>query len=71
MLLQGLQTYLKQHHRVLLQEIEQCFHTDADALRGMLNQLICKGRVQKTEGGQCTHYYQCAPTAIEFYKWMN
>ncbi len=71
MLLQDLQTYLKQHHRASLQDIEERFHADADALRGMLNQLIRKGRVQKTEGSKCTHCCQCAPAAIEFYEWMN
>ena len=71
MLLQELQAYLRQHHRASLQDMEKFFHTDADALRGMLNQLMRKGRVQKMEGSKCAHCSQCAPAAIEFYEWVN
>ncbi|MDX2229539.1 MAG: FeoC-like transcriptional regulator [Leptolyngbyaceae cyanobacterium bins.349] len=71
MLLQELQNYLKQSHRASLQDIAQQFHTDADALRGMLNQLTRKGRVQKTEGSKCAHCCHCEPAAIEFYEWIN
>lgn len=71
MLLQDLQSYLKEHHRASLQDIKQQFHMDADALRGMLHQLIRKGRIQKTEGKKCSHCHDCAPEAIEFYEWMN
>lgn len=71
MLLQELQTYLKHHQRASLQEIGQHFQTDTDALRGMLHQLVRKGRVQKTDGSKCTHCCQCTPEAIEFYEWMH
>lgn len=54
-----------------MKDIEQQFHADADALRGMLHQLVRKGRVQKTEGSKCTHCCHCAPEAIEFYEWIN
>ncbi|MGG6295575.1 FeoC-like transcriptional regulator [Leptolyngbya sp. AN02str] len=70
-MLRDLQTYLQRQRRASLHEIEQHFHTDADALRGMLNQLIRKGRVHKTEGSKCSHCCQCAPEAIEFYEWTN
>lgn len=71
MLLQDLQVYLKQQHRVSLHDMEQHFHMDADALRGMLHQLIRKGRVHKTEGSKCPHCCNCAPDAIEFYEWTS
>ncbi|HIK56778.1 MAG TPA: FeoC-like transcriptional regulator [Synechococcales cyanobacterium M55_K2018_004] len=70
-MLRDLQTYLKERQQASLQEIVQQFHTDADALRGMLNQLIRKGRVQKTEGAKCTHCRDCAPESVEFYEWIN
>jgi hypothetical protein len=47
MLLQDLQTYLKQQHGVSLQDLERRFHIGADRLREVLNQLIRKGRIQK------------------------
>jgi predicted ArsR family transcriptional regulator len=71
MLLQDLQSYLKQQHRASLQEIGQRFQIDVGALRGMLDQLIRKGRVQKTEGSKCSHCSNCAPESIEFYEWRN
>lgn len=71
MLLQDLRTDLNQQHRASLQALEQRFHIRADAPRGMLNQPICKGRVQKTEGSKCAHCCQCASEAIEFYEWMT
>ncbi len=71
MLLHDLQSYLKHHRRASLQEIGQQLHMDVDALRGMLNQLIRKGRVQKTEGSKCAHCCNCAPEAIEFYEWLT
>jgi putative ferrous iron transport protein C len=70
MLLQDLQTYLKQRHRASLQEMSQQFHMDANALRGMLQQLVRKGRVQKTEGSKCAHCCECEPESIEFYEWL-
>jgi putative ferrous iron transport protein C len=66
-----LQTYLAQRGKVSLTELESHFRTDADALRGMLNRLVRKGRVrqhitEKCEG--CTH---CDPQIFEVYEWIG
>ncbi len=69
MLLKELQTHLKQNRRASLAELEHQFHIEADALRGMLNQLIRKGRVCKVDGQACGGCHSCAPETIEFYEW--
>ena len=70
MLLQELQLYLKQHQRVSLQEIEQHFHIDANALRGMLQQLIRKGRIHQLASKACGQCHSCAPETLELYEWI-
>jgi DNA-binding MarR family transcriptional regulator len=71
MILQQLQTYLRSHPPTSLLELEQQFKVDADALRGMLDQLIRKGRIRKLEGKQCGGCHSCAPESLELYEWVH
>lgn len=71
MILQELQTYLSQHPRTSLAELGQYFHTDTDALRGMLHQLIRKRRVRKLESKPCQSCHSCAPESLEIYEWIG
>lgn len=70
MLLRDLQNHLKDRRRASLAELEQQFKIDADALRGMLEQLIRKGRVCKVNGKTCGGCHSCAPETIEIYEWI-
>ena len=46
------------------------FGVEPDALRGMLNRLIRKGRVRRLPSPQlCGGCRICAPEALEFYEW--
>lgn len=69
MILQQLQTYLRQHSRTSLQELICHFQIEAEALRGMLDVLICKGRVRKLEGKPGDSYRYCVPESLELYEW--
>ncbi|EKQ69992.1 FeoC like transcriptional regulator [Leptolyngbyaceae cyanobacterium JSC-12] len=76
MILQQLQNYLRTHPQTSLAELTHHFLThhfqsDADALRGMLVQLIRKGRVRKLAGKQCGGCHSCAPESLELYEWVN
>ncbi len=72
MILSELQQFLAQHKKASLADLELHFRIDADALRGMLNRLIRKGRVRKmADGKKCGGCHSCAPEAIEFYEWVN
>lgn len=71
MILQHLQHYLRTHTKPSLGELANHFQIDADALRGMLNPLIRKGRVRKLTGKQCSSCHSCAPESLEFYEWID
>lgn len=71
MILQQLQNYLRTHCSSSLEELTQHFGSDADALRGMLAQLIRKGRVRKVASKQCGSCHSCAPESLERYEWAN
>jgi len=71
MILQQLQNYLRTHPQTSLEELTHHFQSDADALRGMLAQLIRKGRVRKLAGKQCGGCHSCAPESLELYEWVN
>jgi putative ferrous iron transport protein C len=72
MILTDLQTYLAEHHRVALIDLENHFHMSGDALRGMLQKLVRKGRVKKLETSQkCGHCNDCEPDCLEFYQWLG
>jgi predicted transcriptional regulator len=71
MILTELQTYLAKRQKVSLAELETHFCTDADALRGMLNRLIRKGRIRShlaEKCGGCTH---CHQQMFEMYEWVG
>lgn len=71
MILQHLQHYLRAHPKTSLEELANHFQIEADALRGMLNPLIRKGRVRKLAGQQCGGCHSCAPESLELYEWVD
>jgi len=73
MILSELRDYLKQQHRLTLAEMANHFDVDADALRGMLNKWISKGKVAKIDmGGACgTTCSKCDPALTEIYEWLE
>ncbi len=73
MILSHIKPYLMQHRRVTLGDLAYRFDTEPEAMKGMLDQWIRKGRVLKLEQravcsktcGKCGH-----GVAMEIYQWM-
>ena len=73
MILSQIRDYLKQRGQCTLSDIALHFDTDANAVRGMLDVWIKKGKVEKrsaTEscGSSCQ---SCDPAATEIYIWCE
>lgn len=73
MILSDLRSYLQQHRRVALSDLVNHFGTDADALRGMLNKWVSKGKVRKMplESSCGTSCCKCDPALTELYEWIE
>jgi putative ferrous iron transport protein C len=73
MILAELRTYLQTHQRAALSDLAYHFDTPPDALRGMLERWIAKGRVRRLpantpcHGGCC----RCDPASVEIYEWTD
>lgn len=73
MILSDLRDYLRAHRRVALADIVTHFNMDADALRGMLDKWISKGKVRKVPlSASCgTSCCQCDTALTEIYEWLE
>ena len=73
MILSDLRDYLKLQHRVSLKDLSLHFDIEAEALRGMLDIWMAKGRVRKVTplSVDCgTNCCKCDSQLIEFYEWI-
>lgn len=73
MILSQIRDYLKQRGQCTLSDIALHFDTDADAVRGMLDIWLRKGKVEKRSatascGSSCQ---SCDPAATEVYYWVE
>ncbi len=71
MILSDIRNYLQLNGEATLADIALHFETDADAVRGMLDVWIRKGKIRKQMatascGSTCN---QCDPAATEVYVW--
>lgn len=73
MILSDLRNYIRQQHKVALVDLINHFHMDANALRGMLDKWISKGKIKKLtlETGCGTSCCKCDPALTEFYEWID
>ncbi len=73
MILSDLRAYLKEQRRVALADLCTHFNMDADALRGMLDKWIGKGKVRKLPlTASCgTSCCQCDTALTEIYEWID
>lgn len=73
MILSDLRDYLREQRRVALADIVTHFNMDADALRGMLDKWISKGKVRKLPlNASCgTSCCQCDTALTEIYEWVE
>ena len=73
MILSELRDYLRQHGQASLQDMALHFDAEPDALRGMLQHWIAKGRITRHKakascGDSCS---QCDPASVELYVWQQ
>ena len=71
MILSDLRDYLRQRGQASLQDMALHFDADPEALKGMLEHWIRKGKVTRQTakascGDSCT---QCDPATVEIYVW--
>ncbi|MGR9107172.1 MAG: FeoC-like transcriptional regulator [Gammaproteobacteria bacterium] len=73
MVLAELRSYLQENKRVLLVDLANRFNSDPDALRGMLQKWVSKGKVRKVSGekGCSSGCCKCDPATLEFYEWLG
>lgn len=73
MILSQLRDYMKQQQRITLHNLVIHFKCDADALRGMLDKWVKKGKVNKlTPNSNCgTGCHKCDPSLTELYEWVE
>jgi hypothetical protein len=73
MILSELRDYLKTHQRSALIDMAYRFDIDPDALRGMLEKWVAKGRVVKLpQGSLCSGgCRKCDPATTELYEWKG
>lgn len=73
MILANIRDYLKQRGQCTLSDIALHFDADVDAVRGMLDVWIRKGKVSKRSAtDSCgTSCQSCDPAATEVYSWCE
>ena len=72
MILSELQKFIADNKRASIADLKIHFRMDSDALRGMLNRLIRKGRISKmAEAKKCGGCHSCSDDATEIYVWVN
>lgn len=73
MILSDLKEYIQFQGRVSLKDLALHFNADPNALRGMLQKWVKKGRIRQTMAGgaSCgTGCCQCDPLITEVYEWV-
>ena len=72
MILSEIKRYLALHRRVPIADLVNRFEVEPDALRGMLDIWIDKGKVRRTAiEGTCGGCSKCAAFAMEVYEWTG
>ncbi len=70
MLLVKLRDYIAQQRVCSLADLSQHFHSDPDALRGMLQHWLRKGLIAREQSGCQKGCVSCAPEQLETYRWL-
>ena len=72
MILTELKSYLIKNNRATLTDISHHFDIAPDAVKGMLEHWIRKGKVRQIEGSVCNKgCCQCNPANLEIYEWIE
>lgn len=71
MILTNIKQYLREHKRATLQNLALHFDMELDAMRGMLEHWIRKGKVRRQiVKNACKGCSECNSSEIEFYEWI-
>lgn len=71
-ILRDVRDYLKQHQRASLNDLAHHFGTSPDAMRGMLDQWINKGRIRHCPAAACTSCAtSCTSAPGDSYEWVS
>lgn len=62
--------FLIQRGICTLSELTDQFHSDPDAMRGMLSHWVRKGQVIREQSGCSKGCVSCAPEQLEVYRWQ-
>jgi predicted ArsR family transcriptional regulator len=73
MILARVENHLRQSKRASLTDLAEVLDTHPEALRGMLDMLVRKGRIRRLPsgtacGGGCS---KCKPETVELFEWIN
>jgi len=73
MILSEIKKYFSQQRVASLSDLSVHFRVEPDAMRGMLEQWIRKGKVRKLpEGGSCPKCCEsCNSEGLEIYEWIG
>jgi len=72
MILTEVKHYLKNRREAPLRDMSLHFDMDQDALRGVLEQWVRKGKVRRLPSGTpCNGCSSCEPVNIELYAWVD
>lgn len=70
MILSQLKSYLADRGRAPIADLVARFHSDPEAIRGMLEHFARKGQVRRLDGaGACDGCQKCDAYAVEIYEW--
>ena len=69
MLLVRLRDYIASRGVCSLADLSQYFHSDPDAIRGMLQHWQRKGLIAREQSGCQKGCASCAPEQLEIYRW--
>ncbi len=71
MILTDIKQYLQTNNRVVLIDISHHFNVTPDAMRGMLEHWIRKGKIRHLKGSFCNKgCCQSNPADLEIYEWV-
>jgi hypothetical protein len=74
MILTDIREFFSRQKAASLAELALHFRVDADAMRGMLDQWVRKGKLQKLpQGAKCSGCCEssCDPEGLEIYEWVG
>ena len=72
MILSEIKNYLSERGSATLSDLSLHFDTPPDAMRGMLEQWVRKGKARKKEmGPRCSGCNHCSAASDEAYEWID